>query len=345
MAGLLWVHNDRKYREAEFGQNRLYWKSRLRAAAFAWVYSTQFEIGPLSEASIGHIQTDFPQQGFVDHVVTPSLGMTWIVAEDAMDKYVIKRVEGATGNRWIRIAARTGLNPSRTFANVLNGELPWHRDTRLGITHSVPAEAALVAAGTRTKTPPTIPEVVGVAPFEFDMTFQPEWLGGNGKTVTCLGGGGTGALRLAPSWQMVFDLGGCKMIGLGTNLSGDSLTYMAGPRWTLGSRGPWSVHLQLLAGGNKLTEERMYPEKKKMLEAAAKTPDDLLLHSEYTDSADSNGFAVSAGGGVDYRINRALGIRVADLSYRHSWAGPVFGREYSNGLKVTCGLVVRMGTW
>jgi len=347
VAGFLWIHNDRRYREAEFGQNRLYWKSRLRAAAFAWAYSTQFEIGVLSEASIGGIQSQFPQQGFVDHVVTPSIGLGWMMAEDAMDKYVVKRVEVMTANRWIRMMVRSGLNPSRTFANVLNGESPWHRDTRPGILSYAPWENALVSSDGRRNSPKAsdLPQIVGVAPFEFNMTFQPERLGGGGHSTPCLGGGGTGAIRLAPAWQMVFDVGGCKMLGLEQNLSGDSLTYMVGPRWTVSTRGPWSAHLQMLVGGNKLTQERMFQEKKKLLEAAAKTPEDMPTHSDYTESADANGFAVSMGGGVDYRFNRALGLRVADISYRQSWAGPVFGREYSSGLKVTCGLVLHMGTW
>jgi hypothetical protein len=153
------------------------------------------------------------------------------------------------------------------------------------------------------------------------------------------------ALRLAQSWQMVFDVSGCKMVGLETNLSGDSLTYMLGPRWTVLNRGPWSAHLQVLAGGNKVTEERMFPEKKKLLEMAATSPKDLPTHSDYTEDADANGFAVSMGGGVRYRLNRALGVQLAELSYRQSWVGPVFGRDYSNGLKLTCGLVLQMGTW
>ena len=84
VAGFLWVGNDVRYRHAEFGKNPDYWKGRLRAAAFAWVYSTQFEIGAFSEASIGAIQATPPQQGFVDHVITPTVGMGWMVAEDAL---------------------------------------------------------------------------------------------------------------------------------------------------------------------------------------------------------------------------------------------------------------------
>ena len=81
VSGFLWAQNDRAYRRAEFGKSAAYWNGRLRAAGFAWVFSTQFEIGPLSEASIGGIQAQWPQQGFVDHIIAPSIGMGWMIAE------------------------------------------------------------------------------------------------------------------------------------------------------------------------------------------------------------------------------------------------------------------------
>ena len=57
VAGFMFVHNDPRYRRAEFGLSETYWKSRLRATAWAWALSLMFEIGPMSEATIGHIQS------------------------------------------------------------------------------------------------------------------------------------------------------------------------------------------------------------------------------------------------------------------------------------------------
>jgi hypothetical protein len=65
-SGDIWTHNDRAYRDIEFGRNRKYWKGKLRGAAYSYLYGVLFEIGPLSEASIGNIQALYPQQGFVD---------------------------------------------------------------------------------------------------------------------------------------------------------------------------------------------------------------------------------------------------------------------------------------
>ncbi|HEX4773780.1 MAG TPA: hypothetical protein VH351_23305, partial [Bryobacteraceae bacterium] len=130
VSGYIFVQNDPRFRKTEFGRNSAYWKSRLRATAFSFVYSEQFELGPLSEATIGHTQAYFPQQGFVDQVITPAVGLAWMLAEDSLDRYVISWVEQKTSNPWVKMLARGTLNPSRSLANVMRGELPWHRDTR-----------------------------------------------------------------------------------------------------------------------------------------------------------------------------------------------------------------------
>lgn len=112
VAGNLWTLHDPRYRKTEFGSSAAYWKGKLRAAAFAWAFSEQFELGPLSEASVGHIQNYFPQQGFGDHVVTPVAGLGWMIGEDALDRYVIKKIEASTANPVARILARSVLNPA-----------------------------------------------------------------------------------------------------------------------------------------------------------------------------------------------------------------------------------------
>jgi hypothetical protein len=348
VAGFLFVQNDPGYRTAVFGKDRLYWKSRLRAAAFAWAYSTQFEIGLLSEASIGGIQAQFPQQGFVDHAITPTIGMAWMIAEDTVDRYIVEPIEARTDNRLIRLLVRSGLNPSRSFANVLNNKVPWSRTTRAGIDTYARMEPQYSTAASRRQKPAGGDETPDplVAPFEFTLAFQPERFSGSGRPLTCLGGSGSASLRIAASWQLVTEVGGCKMVGLERNLSGDSLTYAAGPRWTTRIHGPWTAQLQLLVGGNKVTEEKMFPELKEALEAAAARDNTTPpSHGDYTQETQSNGFAVSTGGGVSYQVNRAMTIKVADLSYRHSWNSALWGRDYANSVKFTTGFVLRMGTW
>ena len=53
-AGYVWLEHDPNAPITIEFDNR-YWASRGRAAAFAAAYSLQFEIGPISEASIGNV--------------------------------------------------------------------------------------------------------------------------------------------------------------------------------------------------------------------------------------------------------------------------------------------------
>lgn len=133
VAGFLEVAHDSRYRNVEFGKSSGYWKSRLRAMAFSAAFSLQFEIGPVSEASIGNIQKINSKAGVVDWVITPVVGMGWMVGEDVLDKYVVRRLEARTNNHFTRILLRGVLNPTRSFANLMQGRVPWHRDTREGV--------------------------------------------------------------------------------------------------------------------------------------------------------------------------------------------------------------------
>ena len=346
VSGFIWQHNDRAYRTAEFGANSRYWKSKLRSAAFAYVYSVQFEIGPLSEASLGHIQALYPQQGFVDHVVTPTVGMGWTIAEDMIDRYVIRAIEAHTANPYYRLLARGGLNPSRSMANVMSGELPWHRDDRPGVFKPYPEAAAVRSFMEQATAKVPVNPPPGVAPFEFTVTPIFKQYFGTGAKGSCAGGGSSIAFRIAAEWQIVGEVGGCKILDLPTNFTGDSLSYMIGPRWTATTSGRWNTHAQLLVGGTKLTQERLYPEERAAV-AAEIYPKKLgnAQHALYTQDWDTNGFAIAMGTGIDYKINNALAFRVASLDYSHSWNNDLNGVNYSNGLQLTTGLVLRMGTW
>jgi hypothetical protein len=131
----IYVHNDPRSRVLEAGFSKAYFKSRLKAMLFSTIYSTQFELGPLSEASLGNVgirpsRTSRHPSAFVDLVVMPTLGTVWTMGEDALDKWVVKRLENRVENRFVRLMVRGFLAPSRSFANVLRGRYPWHRDGR-----------------------------------------------------------------------------------------------------------------------------------------------------------------------------------------------------------------------
>jgi hypothetical protein len=123
-------------------------------------------------------------------------------------------------------------------------------------------------------------------------------------------------------------------------------SYLIGSRWAPAPAGRWSPHLQFLVGGTKLTWDRTLPELKAAYEklatntkAATPRRPDYLIHEE------SSGLALSAGGGLDLRLNRALALRVASREYRRAFLSAPDGRDYSGGLRMTTGLILRMGTW
>jgi hypothetical protein len=128
-AGYIWIDHERAA-PSEISLSGRYWASRGRAAAWAAAYSLQFEYGLLSEASIGNVGLNPATNGWVDHVVTPAGAFGLIVAEDALDRFFVKWVEGHTRNRVWRASLRLVFNPGRTLSNTASGRLPWHRDGR-----------------------------------------------------------------------------------------------------------------------------------------------------------------------------------------------------------------------
>jgi hypothetical protein len=134
VTGYIYIQNDPRSRVAGFGTEE-YWKSRLRAMAWSAAYSTVFEAGPASEASLGNVGKDSGTSGVVDFIVTPLAGTGMIALEDAVDRHVIRRLEATWGNRVFRILVRSVLNPDRSMANMLRWKVPWHRDTRRGVRY------------------------------------------------------------------------------------------------------------------------------------------------------------------------------------------------------------------
>jgi hypothetical protein len=135
------------------------------------------------------------------------------------------------------------------------------------------------------------------------------------------------------------------MFGLDRNFSGDLLTYQAGHRWTW-RQGRWMPWGQVLVGGKRITIDEELPAVKAALEA--KNPGQPLgyeTHTLYTVTHQANGFAASAGGGIDYGINRSLTLRVAGLELNHAWLPQADLARYPTNLKVSLGLVLRVGTW
>lgn len=147
VTGNIFIVNDPKGRSLQFGRSRAYWMSRLRAMAYAAVYSAQFEAGPiLSESAIGneggyfykpgcdpHLTCSTPGKkpitnntGWVDFVITPTVGMGWIVLEDAIETEVVDRLAKSDDGLGWKIL-RGSLTPTHVMANFVAGKTPWYR--------------------------------------------------------------------------------------------------------------------------------------------------------------------------------------------------------------------------
>ena len=136
----IWRQNDPKGMTLVQSNTWPYWRSILRATLFSTAYSFEWKLGPIGEASIGH-NGDHPQDyqpngsftngtGDVTLVTTPIGGTLWTLAEDALDKHVITRLEGKSRNPFALLGYQF-LNPARATANILRFRPPWYRDTRV----------------------------------------------------------------------------------------------------------------------------------------------------------------------------------------------------------------------
>ncbi len=130
VTGFIQIQNDPKGRTQQFGASKEYWRSRTKAFLWTTAWSTQFEIGPLSQASIGNVGLT-GKQTWGDIVVTPILGTGWVLFEDMLDRYVIKKIE-RKNNFALKMISRIIFNPVRTSANLLRFKQPWYRDRQPG---------------------------------------------------------------------------------------------------------------------------------------------------------------------------------------------------------------------
>jgi len=359
--GYIFRQNDAKYRNVQWGDGRDYFLSLLRSMAWSAVWHTQWKIGPISEASIGNVMLH-ASPGFITLVDTPTLGAVTMIAEDAADRYLIIGLENRTSNRAMIILARSFLNPGRTFANIMAFQVPWRRDTRLGLFRDSQIRKELVDEykNGRGEKPfsfvrqPSDPRAVGFshtypkeAPIELSAYPYYESLRGGGN---CIGGGGSGAARINPSLQIVVEVNGCLMMGFPKyNESGDSLFYGAGPRWTPRASHRFSPYAELLFGGRKVTYEVDNQALHAQLLKEWNDGDGTLAHyptrNDWSIETSHNGVSVATGGGVDVVFSRPFAWRLINLQYTHTWMGDVGTIRPQNGIRFTTEAVLRIGTW
>ncbi|MBX3243334.1 MAG: hypothetical protein KF685_02565 [Acidobacteria bacterium] len=129
LTGFIYVQNHDRSRKQMFAESRQYWRDRAKAFVWSAAWSTQFELGPISQSSIGNVGM-YGRMGYVDLVITPTVGTAWLISEEAIDRYIIRHVE--TKSFLMKVTMRMLLNPMRTMANLLRFREPWYRDRPFG---------------------------------------------------------------------------------------------------------------------------------------------------------------------------------------------------------------------
>ncbi len=127
LTGHIYVQNSPQALREQFSMSGKYWSTRMKAFLWTAAWSTQFELGPVSQASIGNVGLK-GKQTYEDIVVTPIAGTMMLVAEDAIDRYFVKGIERGNNNFYVKVFARMLLNPTRNFSNLLRFKEPWYRD-------------------------------------------------------------------------------------------------------------------------------------------------------------------------------------------------------------------------
>ena len=162
-----------------------------------------------------------------------------------------------------------------------------------------------------------------------------------------MGAGGAGAGRISPAFQIVAEANGCLVINMPKDNGGDSEMFDAGPRWTPRAAHKFSPFAEVLVGARRITHDITDVGKKKQL--TKEWEDGLLKHdflrSDYSVQYQAMGFAMKVGAGFDAVIARAFAWRVLDVGYTHSWLNTVEPINASQGVTISSGIVLRIGTW
>ncbi len=116
------ILNDPKGRSEVFGRSRGYWMSRFKAFWWSSLWSIQWKMGPLSEASIGHVK-----QGYIDYALTSTIGTAWIIGEDMLERYIVLKFEAGHKSHVKQAILRWACSPTRAAANAFHFRVPWSR--------------------------------------------------------------------------------------------------------------------------------------------------------------------------------------------------------------------------
>jgi opacity protein-like surface antigen len=140
--------------------------------------------------------------------------------------------------------------------------------------------------------------------------------GQGAPSVSCQGAGGTFAANLNTYVGIVGDFDGCKITGLPSGSSSHEFNYLFGPRLAYHNSGRFTPYAQVLFGGARET-----------------------VSITGFGSASANSFAMTFGGGADFKLTRHVAFRAIQLEYLYTH----FSGAKQNNLRLQSGLVYRFG--
>jgi hypothetical protein len=145
VAAIFWQNNDHvRFADQDF-HSAAYRKALLQAFAFVTVDAVQWKLGPISEASIGHVGMPAhwwdrdckelnipcrPRTGMNDLVLNEVGGTAMTIGFQWLDKHVQKRIEERVQSRVLIDTTRLFTNPPQAVANIVRFRAPWFRDSR-----------------------------------------------------------------------------------------------------------------------------------------------------------------------------------------------------------------------
>ena len=145
--GIFWQNNDRvRFSDQDF-HSAAYRKALLQAFVLAAVDAVQWKLGPVSEASIGHVglpahwwDTPYfcnltqaychPRTGLNDLIMNEVGGTAMIIGFQWVDKHFQKPMENRIHSRALIDTMRIVTNPPQSLANFFRFRTPWYRDNR-----------------------------------------------------------------------------------------------------------------------------------------------------------------------------------------------------------------------
>jgi hypothetical protein len=193
------------------------------------------------------------------------------------------------------------------------------RKTMKALLVSMSLTAALAAWGQQQKTARWKP-----GSYELAVSYSPERAQkqSSGDAFWMQGGGIDLAAQYRHGWSAVVALNGEHASGIGSGIDLSQLTFLAGPRFTLPlakSKGPRLFVETLLGDAHAFNTT-------------------LPAGSGTTSSADA--FALQAGGGVNWDLNRRFGLRIFQIDYERATL-PNNGSNTQNNLRLAFGATWR----